>query len=99
MADQTSMWNFSDSELNLDFQCNTPFNSEDNSESTPLAGHIQHNSNHISSIRLASDKPIITFGVKTSLLVKKRKQVAQKTLIGRAPEPKTTLKPYIAYLR
>ena len=80
MADETSMWNFSDSDPNLDFQFDTPSNSEDNSESMPLAGHIQHNSKHSSSIRLTPDKPNITFGDEILTIIDKRKQVAHKTL-------------------
>ena len=92
MLDQQAMWNFSDSEPNLDIQYNTPENS-DNSDTIPLARQIPAKRKQISPIKITPDKLSITFGDKTSVLINERKQVARKTLMRKAPEPRGTLKP------
>ena len=93
MLDQQSMWNFSDSEPNLDIQYNTPEDSEAESYTIPLARKVQNRRKQISPIKITPDKLSITFGDKTSVLINKRKQIARKTLMRRAPEPRGTLKP------
>ena len=93
MLDQQAMWNFSDSEPNLDIQYNTPENSDAESDTIRLAKQRQSKRKQISSIKITPDKLSITSGVKTSVLLNKRKQVARKTLMRRAPEPRGTLKP------
>ena len=93
MLDQQSMWNFSDSEPNLDIQYNTPENSDAESDTIPLAKQRQSKRKRISPIKITPDKLSITFGDKTSVLLNKRKQVARKTLMRRAPAPRGTLKP------
>ena len=67
--DQQSMWNFSDSEPNLDIQYNTPANSDADSDTTPLARQAQNKRKHISPIKITPDKLSITFGDKTSVLI------------------------------
>ena len=93
MLDQQAMWTFSDSEPNLDIQYNTPDNSDDESDTIPLAGQKPAKRKHISPTKLIPDELSITFGDKTSVLINKRKQVARKTLMRKAPEPRGTLKP------
>ena len=66
MLDQQAMWNFSDSETNLDIQYNTPKNSEEDSDSIPLARQRQAKCKQISPIKIIPDKLSITFGDKTS---------------------------------
>ena len=86
-------WNFSDSEPNLDIQYNTLENSDEESDTIPLARQIPAKRKQISPIKITPDKLSITFGDKTSVLINKRKQVARKTLMRKAPEPRGTLKP------
>ena len=93
MLDQQAMWNFSDSEPHLDIQYNTPENSDAESDTIPLARQRQSKRKQLSPNKITPDKLIITFGDKTSVLLNKRKQVARKTLMRRAPEPRGTLKP------
>ena len=93
MLDQQAMWNFSDSESNLDIQYNTSTNSDKDSETIPLARQTQGKRKHISPIKITPDILGITFGYKTSVLINKRKQVARKTIMRRAPEPRGTLEP------
>ena len=93
MLDQQTMWNFSDSEPNLDMQYNTPENSDEESDTIPLARQISAKRKQISPIKITPVKLSITFGDKTSVLINKRKQVARKTLMRKAPEPRGTLKP------
>ena len=93
MLDQQAMSNFSDSEPNLDIQYNTPENSDEESNTTPLARQRQSKRKQISPIKITPDKLSITFWDKTSVLLNKRKQVARKTLLRRAPKPRGTLKP------
>ena len=93
MLDQQAMWNFSDSEPNLDIQYNTPENSAEDSDSIPLARQRQAKRKQIPPIKITPDKLSIVFGDKTSVLINKIKQVARKTLMTRAPEPRGTLKP------
>ena len=90
---QQAMWNFSDSETKLDIQYNTPENSDAESDTNPLARERQSKCKQISSIKITPDKLRITFGDKTSVLLNKRKQVARKTIMRRAPEPRGTLEP------
>ena len=49
--------------------------------------------NKISPTKIPRDKLMITFGDKTNTTTNTRKQVAQKTLAQKAPEPRGTLKP------
>ena len=93
MLDQQSMWNFSDSEPNLDVQYNTPSNSAADSDIIYLARKALNKRKLISPIKLTRDKLSIIFGDKTSVLKNKIKQVPRKTLMRRAPEPRGTLKP------
>ena len=93
MLDQQAMWNFSDSEPNLDIQYNTPTNSDKNSQTIPLARHYQRKLKHISQINITPHKINITFGDKTTVLINKRKKVVRKTIMRSAPEPRGTLKP------
>ena len=74
-------------------QYNTPENSVAESDTIPLAIKTQSKRKQISPIKITPDKLSITFGDKTSVLLNKRKQVARKTLLRRAPEPRRTLKP------
>ena len=89
MLDQQAMWNFLDSEPNLDIQ----YNSDGESDTIPLARQIPAKRKQISPIKITPDKLSINFGDKTSVLINKRKQVARKTLMRKAPEPRGTLKP------
>ena len=73
MLDQQAMWNFSDSETNLDIQYNTPENSDAESDTIPLARQRQSRRKQISAIKIRPDKLNITFGDKTSVLLNKRK--------------------------
>ena len=93
MLDQQTIWNISDSEPNLDIQYNTPENSDEESDTIPLARQIPTKLKQISPIMITPDKLSITFGDKTSVLTNKRKQVVRKTLMRKAPEPRGTLKP------
>ena len=93
MLDNQAMWNFSDSEPNLDIQYNTRENSDEESDTLPLARQKPPKRKQISPKKITPDKLSITFGDKTSVLINKRKQVARKTLMRRAPETKGTLKP------
>ena len=93
MLDRQSMRNFSDSEPNLDIQYNTPEDYEVESDTIPLARQVQNKRRQKSPIEITHDKLSITFGDKTSVLMNKRKQIARKTLMRRAPEPRGTLKP------
>ena len=93
MLDNQAMWNFSDSEPNLDMQYNTAENSDEESDTLPLARQKPPKHKKISPIKIAPDKLSITFGDKTSVLINKRKQIARKTLMRRAPETRGTLKP------
>ena len=72
MLDQQSMWNYSDSEPNLDIQNNTPTNSDEDSETIPLARQAQRKRKHISIIKITPDKLSITFGDKTSVHMNKK---------------------------
>ena len=87
------MWNFAASKPNLDIQYNTPENSDKESGTIPLARQRQDKRKQISPIKITPDKLSITFGDKTSVLINRRKQVARKTLMRRAPEPRGTIKP------
>ena len=87
------MWNFSDSEQNLDIQYNPPENSDAESDTIPLARQRQSKRKQISPIKITPDKLSIIFREKTSVLINKRKQVARKTLMRRAPEPRGIIKP------
>ena len=78
MLDQQAMWNFSDSEPNLDIQYNTPTNPDEDSETIPLARHYQRKRKHISPIKTTSDKLSITFGDKTSVVKKKENKSPEK---------------------
>ena len=71
MLDQQAMWNFSDSEPNLDIQYNTPENSDAESDTIPLARQKQSKRKQISPIKITPDKLSITFGDKTSVLLNK----------------------------
>ena len=66
MLDQQAMWNFSDSQPNLDIQYNTPENSDEDSDSIPLARQKQAKRKQISPIKITLDKLSITFGDRTS---------------------------------
>ena len=77
----------------MDIQFNTPENSDEESDMIPLARQISAKRKQISPIKITLDKLSITFGDKTSVLINKRKQVARKTLMRKAPEPTETLKP------
>ena len=59
--DQKSMWNFSDSEPNLDIKYNTPEDSEAESDTT-LARQMHNKRKQISPIKITPDKPSMTFG-------------------------------------
>ena len=93
MLDQQAMCNFSDSEPNLDIQYNTPENSDAELDPIPLARQRQSKRKQISPIKIKPDNLNIAFGDKTSVLSNKRKHVARRTLMRRAPEPRGTLKP------
>ena len=93
MLDQQTMWNFLDSEPNLDIQYNTPENSDKESDTIPLARQLSAKRKQISPIKITPDKLSITFGDKIYVLINKREQVARKTLMRKAPEPRGTLKP------
>ena len=64
MLDQQSMWNFLDSEPNLDLHYNTPTNSEEDSEIIPLVRQAQGRRKHISPIKITPDKLSITLEIK-----------------------------------
>ena len=70
-----------------------PTNSDEDSETICLARQAQGKRKHISPIKITPDKLSISFGDKTSVLISKRKQLARKTLMRRAPETRGTLKP------
>ena len=86
--DQQAMWNFSDSEQNWDIQYNTPENSDEESDTIPHARQRPAKRKQISPMKITPDKLSITFGDKTSVLINKRKQVARKKLMRKAPEPR-----------
>ena len=65
----------------MDIQYNTPENSDEESDTIPLARQILAKRKQISPIKITPDKLSITFGDKTSVLINKRKQVAGKTLM------------------
>ena len=52
MLDQQAMWNFSDSEPNLDIQYNTPENSDAESDIIPLSRQKQSKRQQISPIKI-----------------------------------------------
>ena len=66
MLDQQAMWNFSDSEPILDIQYNTPENSDEESDTIPLARQIPAKRKQISQIKIIPDKLSITVGARKS---------------------------------
>ena len=78
MLDQQTMWNFLDSEPSLDTQYNTHENSDEESDTIPLARQIPAQRKQISPIKITPDKLSITFGDKSSVLINKRKQIQGK---------------------
>ena len=96
MLSEASIWNKdSDSEPHLDIQYQSP-GAESDSDEEPLAtkrAPTAQKRKAISPIKIVPDKLSITFGDKTSVLVKSRNQVARKTIMRRVKEPRGTLKP------
>ena len=96
MLSEASIWNQdSDSEPHLDIQYQSP-GAESDSDEEPLAtkrAPTAQKRKTISPIKIVPDKLSITFGDKTSVLVKERNQVARKTIMRRVKEPRGTLKP------
>ena len=96
MLSEASIWNQdSDSEPHLDIQYQSP-GAESDSDEEPLAtkrAPMAQKRKTISPIKIVPDKLSITFGDKTSVLVKERNQVARKTIMRRVKEPRGTLKP------
>ena len=93
---EASIWNQdSDSEPHLDIQYQSP-GADSDSDEEPLAtkrAPTAQKRQTISPIKIVPDKLSITFGDKTSVLVKSRNQVARKTIMRRVKEPRGTLKP------
>ena len=91
MLSEMAIWNHeSDSEPRIDIQYRSEENSDSVSDNQPLIIKQPSTSakrKHNSPTRITPDKLSITFGDKTSLLVKSQKQVARKTIMRRAKEP------------
>ena len=86
----------SDSKPQIDLQYRSDAISDSDSDNQPLAikqPSISAKRKHNSSTRIIPDKLSITFGDNASVLVKSKKQVARKTIMRRAKEPRGTLKP------
>ena len=82
-------------EPHLDIQYQSP-GAESDSDEEPLAtkrAPTAQKRKTICPIKIVPDKLSITFGDKTSVLVKSRNQVARKTIMRRVKEPRGTLKP------
>ena len=97
MLSEAAIWNHEfDTEPQVDIQYRSPTSSDTDSNNQPLANKEPSTSlkrKQISPIRITPDKLSITFGDKTSVLVKTKNQVARKTILCRTKEPGGTLKP------
>ena len=97
MISELAIWiHESGSEPQVDIQYRSDATSDSDSNYLPLANKLPSTSakhKHISPTRIIPDKLSITFSDKTSVLVKTQNQVARKTIMRRAKEPRGTLKP------
>ena len=96
MLNAETIWNLkSDSDADFDIQFQQATDKEDSSDQSTLQNlqkkAIQRKS--ISPIKIIPDKLMVTFGDKTTTITNTRKQVAQKILARKTPEPRQTLKP------
>ena len=96
MLNAETIWNLkSDSDADFDIQFQQATDKEDSSDQSTLQNlqkkAIQRKS--ISPIKIIPDKLMVTFGDKTTTITNTRKQVAQKILARKIPEPRQTLKP------
>ena len=90
MLKADTIWNLeSDSEPKLDIQFQQTIDKEDSSDQSTLQNVKKKaiKRKKISPIKIKTDKLMITFGDKTTSISNTRKQVAQKTLARKAPEP------------
>ena len=96
MLSEAAIWNQdSDSEPQLDIQYQSNC-AESDSDEEPLAtkrAPTAQKRKTISPKKIVPDKLSITFGDKTSVIVKSKNQVARKTVMRRVKEPRGTFKP------
>ena len=96
MLSEAGIWNKdSDSEPQLDIQ-NQSNCAETDSDEEPLftkCAPTAQKRKTISPIKIVPDQLSITFGDKTSVIVKSKNQVARKTVMRRVKEPRGTFKP------
>ena len=97
MLNEAAIWNQdSDSEPQLDIQYQSPQNTDTDSDEEPLATKrttTAQKRKTISPIKIIPDKLSVTFGDKTSVIIKLKNQVAQKTIMRRVKELRGTFKP------
>ena len=97
MLNEAANWSQdSDSEPQMDIQYQPQQNMDTDSDEEPLAtkhATTAQKRKTSSPIKIVPDKPSITFGDKTSVIVRSKNQVARKTIMRRAKEPRGTLKP------
>ena len=97
MLDEAAIWNQdSDSEPQMDIQNQPQQNMDSDSDEEPLAtkrATTAQKRKTISPIKIIPDNLSITFGDKTSVIVRSKNQVARKTIMRRAKEPRGTLNP------
>ena len=97
MLDEAAIWNQdSDSEPQMDIQNQPQQNMDSDSDEEPLAtkrATTAQKRKTLSPIKIVPDKLSITFGDKTSVIVRSKNHVARKTIMGRAKEPRGTINP------
>ena len=97
MLNEAAIWSQdSDSEPQMDIQYQPQQNMDTDSDEEPLATkHATKAQKRKTSspIKIVPDKLSIIFGDKTSVIVRSKNQVARKTIMRRAKEPRGTLKP------
>ena len=92
MLSEMAIWNHdsvSDPQVGIQYRSDT--NSDTDSDNQPLANKQPNTTGkrkHISPTRITPDKLSITFGDKTSVLVKTKNQIARKSIMLRTKEPK-----------
>ena len=97
MINDEFIWNLeSDSEPELDILFNNEQPDKDSASDNSTLQNLRKKAfkhKNISPVKITTDKLMITFGDKTTTITKTKKQVALKTLVRRATEPRGTLKP------
>ena len=95
MMNEAEIWNQdSDTEPQLDIQYQSQHNLDTDSDEEPLAtkrATTAQKRKTVSPLKIVPDKLSITFGDKTSVIVKSKNQVARKTIMRRVKEPRGTL--------